>query len=104
VCALAGHHFSLGKDTKNFVLLISTITQSGLTGINQAVAAIVVLFATIYGSKSAIGIMAAGSHFAADRGAWDEARGQLMGACIGLALAVLVGTSAFNLGGVGALY
>jgi hypothetical protein len=84
--------------------MLATITQSGLTNVNQAVAAIVILFATIYGSKSAIGIMAAGSHFAADRGAWDEARGQLMGACIGLALAVLVGTGAFNLGGVGAIW
>lgn len=86
------------------MLIIATITQSGLASINTVVAAIVVLFATIYGARSLVGVMAAGAQFSQQRGAWDEAKSQLMGSCIGLALAALVGTTAFNLGGVGATF
>jgi hypothetical protein len=66
---------------------------------NTAVAAVVLLFAMIYGSRSLIGVVAAGAQFAQNRGEWDQAKSQLLGSCMGLALAVLVGTASFNLGG-----
>ncbi len=88
----------------NEPVLLASITSSGLSSINTAVAAIVVLFAMIYGSRCAVGIMASGADFAKTRGDWDQGKDRFFGSVIGLALATLVGTAAFNLGGVGALF
>ncbi|MGB8267565.1 MAG: hypothetical protein WCE44_14660 [Candidatus Velthaea sp.] len=85
-------------------ILLATITQSGLSNVNSVIAAIVVLFATIYGGRSMVGIAAAGADFAKTRGDWEQAKDKFFGGAIGLALAALVGTTAFNLGGVGALF
>gem|GEM_PF-4893460 len=86
------------------MLLLGTITSSGISSINTAVAAIVVLFATIYGARSLVGVLAAGAQFAQNRGEWDQAKSMLMGSCVGLALAAIVGTGAFQLGGVGVTF
>ena len=85
-------------------MFIAAITTSGITSINTGVAAVVVLFATIYGARSLIGVVAAGASFAQNRGEWDQAKSQFQGSVIGLALAALVGAGTFQLGGVGAIF
>jgi hypothetical protein len=84
------------------VLILATIVTSGVPSVNTAVAAIVVLMATLYGAKSLSGVLAAGGHFSDHR--WDEGKSQLIGSGVGLALAAVIGTASFTLGGVGALY
>ncbi|MGP6157938.1 MAG: hypothetical protein ACLPYS_10630 [Vulcanimicrobiaceae bacterium] len=83
-------------------MLLATITASALPSLNTVVAAIVVVLATIYGGIGLGGVLGAGGHFAGRN--WDEGKHQLFGAGALLAIATLVGTAAFNLGGVGALF
>ena len=86
------------------MVLLGSITQSGLTQVNTVVAALVVVFATVYGSINAVGIMSAGTALGEHRVDWDHGKKQFFGALVGLALCVLVGTAAFRLGGVGATF
>jgi hypothetical protein len=83
-------------------MLIATITTSALPNLNTVVAAIVVVLATIYGGIGLGGVLGAGGHFAGRN--WDEGKHQLFGSGALLALAAIIGTASFQLGGVGATF
>jgi hypothetical protein len=92
--------------------LISAILQTGLAVIYAAIGVIVMLFAIYYGGRCAIGIMSAAADFVKSHGEWAlddwnrrailnqrrEAKDRFVGSVVGLAIAVLVGTIAFNFG------
>jgi hypothetical protein len=84
-------------------LHLAAITVSALPSINQACGALLVLICTIMGTRSAAGIVAAGTMMG-HRGGWDQAKDQFWGGTVGLAIAILFGTGAVNFLNVGAIF
>jgi hypothetical protein len=86
--------------------------NGSLAVVSTVVGAMVTLFAVYYGVRCAFGIMSGAADFIKSRREWavddwnrrailnqrQEAKSRFVGSVIGLAIVVLVGTVAFNVG------